>query len=419
MATEIRMPKLGMTMEDGKLLEWKKKEKDRVTKGEVLLAIESDKVNFEVESPGSGILAILVEKGEGIPVTSLLGMLAESEEEYEAIRGKTPVPRTFSTVVAAPGAASQAQEKVAPGAGSQGPVRSTPAARELASQKGIRLAGVVGTGPQGRITREDILKILEGPQVEGEAAAKTSGAPDSVGPDRKRLLKEEPMSSMRGAIARRMMQGLQASAQMTILSEWDVTELLKLRAIMNRSEEKNGYRMTIPGLLIALLARILKEMPVFNASVEGDTIKHWKDVNIGVAVALPDGLVAPVVHGADRKTIFEIHKVLANLIDRAQQRKLLPDDMSDGTFTLTNFGSYGGEWGTILLNPPEVAILGIGEIRKKPVVHEDRIVIRNLMPASLTVDHRVIDGATAGIFCKRMREMVENPGLNWAEDTRP
>jgi len=418
-AIEIRMPKLGMTMEEGKVLAWTKKEKERVDKGEVLLTVESDKVTFEVESPGAGILAILVEQGEGIPVTTLLGLLAESEDEYLTTRNNIPASGTATAHRQVPQVAGERTEKEVLSPIPPSEVRATPAARELARQRGVCLSDVAGTGPQGRITREDILKIIEISASSGSATIAPTVPPDTAAPERKRLLKEESMSSMRVAITRRMMQSLLTSAQMTVHTEWDVTSLLGLRAEINRSEERNLYRATIPGLLVALVVRMLKEMPVFNATVDGDRVIYWEDVNVGVAVALPDGLVVPVIHGADRKSVSEIHTTLADLVNRAHQKKLLAEDISDGTFTISNFGSHGGDWITVILNPPEVAILGIGEICRKPVVRDDRIVIRQMMPVSLTVDHRIVDGAVAGTFCRRMKELVENTSLAWPEGALP
>lgn len=397
MATEIKMPKLGMTMEEGKLLGWARKEKDLVRKGEVLLTIESDKVTFEVESPGDGILAILLEGGEGIPIGELLGHLADSEEEYARLRsaGRSAAPAEPTAAETAPGRSPGAP------APREGAVRATPAAREVARQKGVDLSRVVGTGPQGRITREDVLAAME--------KGRTPGAKGG----RKELAREEPMTGMRSAISRNMMESMRNSAQMTAFSEWDVTELLRLRALINAGETKNGFKATVPGMMVALLVRVLKEMPVFNASVEGEKVLYWRNVNIGVAVAVSDGLVVPVLHDADRMSLAEIHQGLADLVERARQKKLLPGEMSGGTFTLTNLGSYGGEWETIIINPPEVAILGIGKAAKKPVVDGDRIVVRERMPVSFTVDHRLIDGETSGRFRRRMKELVENPGPLW------
>ncbi|MDP2657895.1 MAG: dihydrolipoamide acetyltransferase family protein, partial [Candidatus Deferrimicrobium sp.] len=283
----------------------------------------------------------------------------------------------------------------------EGAVRATPAAREVARQKGVDLSRVVGTGPQGRITREDVLAAME-----------KGRTPDAKG-GRKELAREEPMTGMRSAISRNMMESMRNSAQMTAFSEWDVTELLRLRALINAGETKNGFKATVPGMMVALLVRVLKEMPVFNASVEGEKVLYWRNVNIGVAVAVSDGLVVPVLHDADRMSLAEIHQGLADLVERARQKKLLPGEMSGGTFTLTNLGSYGGEWETVIINPPEVAILGIGKASRKPVAGGDHVVIRERMPVSFTVDHRVIDGEMSGRFRKRMKELVENPGQLW------
>ncbi len=415
MATEIKMPKLGLTMESGNVVEWAKAEKDKVEKGEIILIIESDKVTYELESPGSGLLLILIEKGEEIPVGQLLGYLAESEAEYNDLKEKSVGESTRLETEKEPEPRESEAEKKAPTPAPEreGRIRATPSARRLAQEKGIDISSVSGTGPQGRIQKEDVLSFVEAsastPEISKEEAGKFK---------KKRLLKEETMSSMRATIASRMIKSLQDSAQMTAFSEWDVTELMNLRSVINKSEEKYNFRATIPGLIIPILARVLKEMPIFNASVEKNKIKYWSDINIGLAVAIPEGLVVPVIHSAGAKSLVEIHEIMADLIERARKKKLLPDDMAQGTFTLTNLGSYGGDWETIILNPPESAILGIGQITQKPVVVKDRIEVRYLMPVSVTVDHRIIDGATSGAFRDRMKELVENPGLMWLEMDR-
>ena len=423
MAVDILMPKLGMTMEEGKLIEWSKKEKDQVNNDELLFVIESDKVTFEVESPGSGFLAILKDPDEIYPVGELLAYLAESEQEYEELKkGAGSQTEVVDSAAAAPAAeagqpARQEAQAATPGkALPKGKVRATPGARKLAKQKGIDLTTVAGTGPNGRISRDDVLKAID-------TAAATPAVPAAAtGPviGGRRLLREEPLKGMRGTISRRMMDSLHNTAQMTAFSEWDVTELMKLRKQINQSQEKAPeelrYRASVPGMMVFFLSRVLKEMPEFNASVDGNTVKYWDDANVGVAVAVPDGLLVPVVQGADRKSLGEIQRDLEGLIERARSMKLLPDDMSGGTFTLSNLGSYGAEWETVILNPPEVALLGIGRGSKKPVVINDEIVVRNIMPVSLTYDHRLIDGAVAGAFRNRLKELVENPGLVMACD---
>lgn len=405
------MPKLGMTMEEGKIVEWRKREKEWVNKGEILLVIETDKVTYEVEAQESGMLVLLIESGEGIPVGTLLAYLAASEEEYARLRGAAPAAaeaKAAAPAEAAPRPAAEPERIEAPA----GPVKATPGARKLAKETGIDLSRVTGTGPEGRITREDVQQFLEKAKAAPEAAPLPKAVPPSPTVQRgKRLWKSERMTGMRATIARRMMDSIHGTAQMTALAQWDVTNLMKLRKEINKQSDSLGYRATIPGMMVFFLARVLKEMPVFNASIEGNEIQYWEDVNIGVAVSVPDGLVVPVVHGADRLSLREIQIRLADLIEKARTKKLLPDDMSGGTFTLSNLGSYGSEFETVILNPPEVALLGIGNAEKKPVVVDDQIVIREIMPVSLTFDHRLIDGAAAGAFRQRLRQLVENPGL--------
>lgn len=411
MAAEVTMPKLGMTMEEGKIVEWRKREKEWVNKGEILLVIETDKVTYEVEAQDSGMLVLLIESGEGIPVGTVLAYLAASEEEYARLRGAAPgaiEARAASPAEAAPGPAAVSERAAAPA----GPVKATPGARKLAKEAGIDITRVPGTGPEGRVTREDVQQFLEKAMAPPEATPAPKAAPPAPTVEKgKRLWKSERMTGMRATIARRMMDSIHGTAQMTALAQWDVTNLMKLRKEINKLSDTLGYRATIPGMMVFFLARVLKEMPVFNASIEGNEVHYWEDVNIGVAVSVPDGLVVPVVHGADRLSLKEIQIRLADLIERARNKKLLPDDMAGGTFTLSNLGSYGSEFETVILNPPEVALLGIGNAEKKPVVVDDQIVIREIMPVSLTFDHRLIDGAAAGAFRQRLRQLVENPGL--------
>ncbi len=404
MAAEILMPKLGMTMDVGKIVEWRKQDKESVNKGDVILEIESDKVSYEVEAEGSGILAILIEDGEEIPVGTVLGYLAASEDEYAELKGGAAKPAAEAPAAAAADAApvAAAQEQRAKGE----KVRASPGARKLAKKSGIDIALVTGTGPQGRITREDVQKFVD----EGGAAAAAAAAPPVIEKG-KRLMKKEKMSGMRGTISRRMMDSLHQSAQMTAFAQWDVSNLMTLRKAINKDAEAQGYKVSIPGLMVFFLARVLKEMPALNASIEGNEVHYWKDVNVGVAVSVADGLVVPVVHGANRLSLKDIQIRLDDLIERARNKKLLPDDMAGGTFTLSNLGSYGSEFETVIINPPEVALLGIGAAEKRPVVVNDEIVIRPIMPVSLSFDHRLIDGAAAGEFRQRLRKLVENPGM--------
>ena len=430
MAIEILMPKLGMTMEEGKLLEWSVVDKASVSKGETVLVVETDKVSYDVESTADGLLLITKPADEIYAVGTILGYLAESEVELAGL-GQPAVDSTPAQPAAtAAESATAADSKAAPpkpsgskasdpkpsGPKPSGKVRATPGARKLAKQKGIDLTAINGSGPQGRVTKEDVIKAIEAPPAPPAVpapapAAAVSAAPAAPISTAGKTGRQEAMSGMRATISRRMAKSLQTTAQMTALGEWDATELMRLRKSINASAVTSGLKVSIPGLISFFLARVLKEMPILNASIDGHQIHYWNDANIGVAVAVDDGLMVPVLHAADKITLAQLQSRLDDLIERARTKKLLPDDMAGGTFTLSNLGSYGSDWETVILNPPEVALLGIGNITKKPVVIDDEIVIRQMMPVSLTFDHRLIDGAVAGAFRQRMKQLVETPGL--------
>jgi pyruvate dehydrogenase E2 component (dihydrolipoamide acetyltransferase) len=463
MAVEIQMPKLGKTMEDGRLIEWRKAEKDAVRKGEIICDIESDKVTFEVESPGDGLLHILLADGEAIAVGTILGYLAESEIEYDKLAGKVRQPilkamdsnveihrdepaliagmeNSFDNKVdkvrASPAARDMARHceidlATLVGTGPAGRIikrdvqlavvnaknrldgagpaliRATPGARRLAKQLGVQIESIHGTGPNARITRADVTKFTaaspHGTTTETDSNLERYGG--------RTLLREESMTGIRGTIAKRMKESLHHAAQITAFTEWDLTELMRLRHALNEQMDGQTAKVSILGLMVLFLAQALKEFPVFNSSISDKKIRYWADANIGVAVAIDDALVVPVIHQAQKKSLKEIQSLLMDLIARARSKRLLPDDMAGGTFTLSNVGSYGSDWETVILNPPEVGLLGIGLIAEKPVVLDGEIIIRKRMPVSLTFDHRLIDGATAGAFRNRLKTLVETPGL--------
>lgn len=403
MALEVKMPKLGMTMEVGKIVEWMKKDGDSVEKGDVILVIESDKVTYEVEAPVPGFLVILVKDGENIPVGTCLGYLAETREECGSLKEtKTTIEQDIKS-----GKTETEPAHLEMPAKSDQPVRATPGARKLAKEKGVDLSAVRGSGPQGRIEMDDIINVSreKTPEKTQEREDKASMPP----PVQQRAYRDEAMTSMRATISRRMMESLHQSAQMTAFAETDVTELMKLRELINKTWEPKGRRVSIPGLMVYILGKVLKEWPIFNSTVLENRIRYWENVNVGLAIAVDDGLVVPVVKGVEKMSLADIQTVLDGFIERARGKKLLPDEMREGSFTLTNIGSYGSEYETIILNPPEVGILAIGKISKKAVVLSDEIVIRQIMPISLTYDHRIIDGATAGAFRNRLIELIERP----------
>jgi len=408
MAEYIAIPKLGMSMTEATLVEWKVKEGDQVEKGDIVLLIETEKTQWEVEASVSGFVHILVEEDVKAPVGRVVGLIAETKEELEALQ-KEPAREIFTTVTevtevppveAAPPAAVRAEE------GRR--LRISPVARKMAEEHMIDITTITGTGPDGRIVREDIEKAIE---------AKKRGVPVVEAYEGKGVKTTIPLRRMRRAIAEHMHRSLSVAAQLTAMGEIDMTELIKRRNALVEQEEAIGARITYTDIFVLAIAKALKENPIVNSSLIENEIKIWEDINIGVAVALEEGgeggLIVPVVRNADQKSLLEINREVRALVEKARVGKLMPDDVSGGTFTLTNLGAFGGGWGfgTPIINQPQSAILGTGAITDRPVVRQGQIVIRPIMTYSFTFDHRVVDGAPAGIFMAQVTQLLENPDL--------
>lgn len=408
MAEHIAIPKLGMAMIDALLVEWKVGDGDRIEQGEVVLVIQTEKIMYDVEASASGFVHILVEKDVKAPVGRVVGLIAETEDELESLR-KEPPKEVFTTAAAAAtGAPAAAAAQPTAPAGEQGRVPASPLARKLAAEHGLDLAAIQGTGPGGRIVREDIEAAVEAGKTAAPAADLLEG----------RTVKTTiSLKGMRGAIAEHMQRSLSVSAQLTQMGEIDMAEVIALRDSLIEREEVAGVRITYTDILVLALAAALKDHPIINSSVMGDEIKIWEDINIGVAVALEEGLegglIVPVVRSVGQKSLVDISREIASLVEKARTRRLMPDDVSGGTFTLTNLGAFGGGWGfgTPIVSQPQSAILATGAISDRPAVRDGQIVVRPIMTYSLTFDHRVIDGAPAGRFAGRLVELLENPSL--------
>lgn len=428
MAEYIAIPKLGMSMTEATLVEWKAADGDKVAKGDVVLLIETEKTQWEVEAAGDGWVLVLVEQDVVAPVSRVVGLIAESEAELAKLR-KDP-PGELYTSEAGEAAAAEARggaivdaavgkvAKRAPVARVAGErVRISPVARKMAEENMIDVSGIAGTGPGGRIVREDVQRAIdEKGRAAPAAAAPAAGAPAlpkvEVGSlvGGKRVGSTIPLRSMRKSIAEHMQRSLAVSAQLTSMGEIDATELKKFREGLVADEERLGARITYSDILVAAIARALGEFPIINSSLIGEEIVLWEDINIGVAVALEGGLIVPVVTVADKKGLVEINRTLKGLAEKARNGKLLPDEVSGGTFTLTNLGAFGGGWGfnTPIINQPEAAILGTGPITDRAVVRDGEVVVRPVMTFSFTFDHRVIDGAPATQFMVRLTEILES-----------
>lgn len=392
MISDVVMPKLGVEMAVARVVAWHRGSGERIERDDNLLTIETDKINFDVPAPATGLVHVVARVDDEVPVGAVLGHIAETSDEYR-------------TLTAAP-----VNGTVLPASDGRGPVRATSLARKIAKLHGIEIGTLRGSGVRGQIREADVWRAMEGatsPEPAPRAAEVTTALSASAGG--RAIHRRVPFKGMRHVIARRLYEGLQAMAQMTDLGELDVTELVRCRDQLKLEPALVGGTITYTDFFIKIAALVVGGLRQFNASVEGDEIVEWAPVNIGFATSVEGGLIVPVVREADSKPLTAIRTERSQLAERAKAGTLRREDVSDGTFTITNFGSYGSWMGTPLINPPQVAVLGIGEIRQKPAIHDGQIVPRWLMGYGLTIDHRVLDGADAGRFLKRFRELCERP----------
>ncbi len=436
MAKLVVMPKLGLTMTEGLVSRWLKAEGDAVKEGEPLFEVETDKLTNTIEATASGtLLKILAKEGDTLPCLAGVAVIGKPNEDIsELVPGAAP-----KAEAPAPAAAPAAPAK-APG----GRVVASPAAKKLAKELGLDIALVPGTGPGGRITEEDVKKFKAAPPPPPEppkpapepgpkASPLAAKAAAELGMDLKdvphkggRILaadilaavsapaaEEGPreevkrMNGMRKAIARNMQNSHMTSPTVTFNLGCDVTELARLRARLKADDIKVSYT----DILVKLVAVALREFPLLNCSVDGDNIIYKNYVNMGVAVALDNGLVVPNVRDADKKGLREISAEVKELANLARTGGLPMDRLSGGTFTITNLGMYGIESFSPIINQPEVAILGVNTIVEKPVVIDGEICVRPILNLSLTADHRVVDGSVAAQFLQRVKKLIECPAL--------
>jgi pyruvate dehydrogenase E2 component (dihydrolipoamide acetyltransferase)/2-oxoglutarate dehydrogenase E2 component (dihydrolipoamide succinyltransferase) len=416
MATEIKIPRIGMAVADATVIEWKSKEGDKVEERQIVVVIETEKVMSEVESPGAGLLHIIMGEGELAATGQVIGMLAETEEELAKVQKETPAGKPVEAAkTAEPVAAEAPKDEAAPpkeaatATGDEERIRISPVARKLAEEHAIDITLVAGTGPNGRIIREDIEKAI----ADKKTAPVTSAAAPAETAGERNVKQIIPLTGMRGTIAERMHHSLAVSAQLTAMGEIDMTEIVSLRNNLVTQENTLGTRVTYTDVLVFAIARILHSHPKVNASIIDNEIKVWEDINIGVATALENGLIVPVVKHADQKSLADISKEIKLLAEKARENKLSAGEITGGTFTLTNLGALGSGWTfeTAIINQPESAILRVGAITDRAVVREGQIVARPIMTYSLTYDHRVVDGAVAAKFMSSLVSALENPAL--------
>ena len=391
MITPIKLPKLGETMEEGKIVAWKKKPGDKVVKKEILLEVSTDKANFEVESMWEGYLLKIVSpvSDDNIPVLSVIAYIGDSmDEKVPDIVEAKPTAQAST----APAVQDIIKRDSAPAASSvpAGEVRISPLAKKLAVEKGVDITKVKGTGPGGRIVEKDITDYAE-----KNPAGKPGGS----------AVAGTPLSGMRKIIADRLSQSKREIPHFYLETEVDMDNCVVLKDKL--AKKFPDTKITYNDMIIQAVALALKESPVINANFIDNKIVKIPTVNIGVAVALDDGLVVPVLKSADTKTIDAIAKERAVLVGKARDKKLAINDMSDGSLTLTNLGMFDVDSFTAIINPPQVVIVAVGKIKKAAVVKNDKIVAGSVMKVVLSGDHRVVDGAEGAKFLGRIKQILE------------
>jgi len=403
-------------MEKAKILEWVKPEGGEVREEEVVLVIETDKLSYEIPSPQKGFLHILGQKGQDYPVNGVVGWIAGDRKEYESRLGEEKAPSPVKTAESAEEKEVEKKQEAPEGKeilwgkGKHKKLIASPLARKMARKRGIDLTMVQGTGPKGRITKEDVLKTLD-MKKEGVAVVPKPAPELKETKDLKAVKEVVPIQGRRAIIFKHMRQSLQEAAQMTHTMEVDASELVRLRKAMLKRFEEEEIRGSYNAILVQILARVLQKYPGLNSSVDGNQLILWESIHIGLAMDAEEGLIVPVIRNADQKSLKTVQVDIDGLIERVKTKKLMPDDIKGGTFTLSSLGYLDIEAFTPIINPPEVAILGVGKILEKPVVLDGEIRVGTRMMLSLTFDHRVIDGADAARFLREVKRYIEEPYL--------
>ena len=440
--TDVLMPQMGESITEGTLTKWLKKVGDTVARDEPIFEISTDKVDAEIPSPMAGTLTeIKVPEGSTVSINTVVAVIGGGAAQAAPAPQATPAPTAASSPVAS-AAASQGE-----------PPRSSPLVRKMASENNIDLAGVPGTGASGRITKQDVVGHMEGggkvapastptqpaAQFQGqttaastppadaatkptyqqaESAAATTAPAKAASTPTPQPGELVPMSKMRSIIARRMVESKATSAHVHTVFKVDMTRIAKLREReKNKYEQRNGVKLTYMPFITRAAVQALRKHAIVNAATEGEAVRYNKHINIGIAVALEWGLIVPVLKQLEEKSFLGVARGIVDVADRARSKKLAPDDVAGGTFTLTNSGIFGEQFGTPIIAQPQSAILGIGGLNKEPMVLTDKdgndsIAVRSIQRFTLGFDHRIIDGSDAGKFMTDFKNYLEN----WAED---
>ncbi len=398
MTFDLRLPDIGEGVAEGEIIKWMAKEGDSVKEDQPIVEVMTDKVNVQIPAPRSGkVVKILVKEGDTAKVGQTIMVIDDG-----SAGGPQPAPAPQAP------SASQAHQAPQPQFASASPgVLATPATRRLARELGVDIGSVTGSGPQGRVTDDDIRRFSSSPGTGPSTVAVQAAKPPSTHGGEEELV---PLKGVRKTISERMLKSLQTSAQVTHVDEVDVTELVVLREAFRGSAEKRGVRLTYLPFIIKAVVPALKEFPYVNSSLDeqNGNVVLKKYYNFGIATDTEQGLVVPVVKDVDTKDVFELAGEIERLAEKARHGQLTLEEVHGGTFTITNVGAIGGLFATPIVNVPEVAILGLHKIAKRPVVRDGRIEVRDMTYLSLSFDHRVVDGAYAARFTSRVIETIQD-----------
>ncbi len=399
MPLEIKMPKLGLTMTEGQIVEWKKDEGDNVATGDILYVLETEKVQYELESPEDGILGrIIVKEGETVPVSTIVAYLLKEGESTDDIPDAPPPTEEAPAEESPKSESEQPSSSDAPSAPqipSGGRVRSTPLAKKLAREMNVDLSMITGTGPTGRVVADDVKKASKG---------------GIMMPLKKMEEKLVPVSGMRSVIARNMMTAKVETAQTYMTVSADASAVVRYRkALLQKIEDEYNVRLTITDLMMRITGEAILKHPVINTRWTDKGIHYLPLVHMGMAMALDNGLIVPVIRDINNKTMGQIARDRTELIGKCRENKFLPDDIKGSTFTLSTLGMFGIESFTANINTPESAILAVSAVIDKAVVIDGQIQVKPMMNVTLTYDHRIIDGAEAAKFMQTLKGLIEEP----------
>ena len=447
MAVDVIMPQMGESIFEGTITKWLKKAGDKIERDEPLFEISTDKVDAEIPSPSAGVLKeIKVGEGQTVPIQTVVAIIEASDGASSSAPAAAPAKSEAAKPAAPPPAANSAAPapsapaSPAPQPASSERVRSSPLVRKIARENNIDVSQIPGTGAGGRVSKSDILSAVQSGGAPAAAAssggassapaappARPAGVPPATGGASASAVLEnavprekmyfghyevQPMSVMRQRIAEHMVLSKHVSPHVYSVDEADMTAIATLRAKMKaKFEETSGTKLTFMPFFVRAAVEALRAFPTVNASVDGTNIILHKECNIGIAVALDWGLIVPVIKNAEEKNFLGIARTMNDLAERARAKKLKPDEVAEGTFAITNPGVFGGLFGLPVINQPNVAILGLGTIEKRPVVIDDAIAIRSMVYLTLSYDHRVVDGAIAHQFMAKLKHTLEN----WTE----